>query len=120
MLRKARAAGYAVIVVTGREEKWWFLTSNWLAERGIEYDELLMRPAKDSRPDTVVKSEIERDIARRYNARLAIDDRADIIAVWKRAGIATSRVSLDGHLGPIEWPPSVSKQNLDWFVGNHE
>jgi hypothetical protein len=118
LLARARDAGFAVIIVTAREEKWSFLTSTWLSDWSIGYDELLMRPARDNRPDAVVKAEIERDIAMRYNARLAIDDRSDIIEVWQRAGIATSRVSLDGRVGPIEWPTEVSRQQLGWFANS--
>jgi hypothetical protein len=116
LLDRARAAGYAVIIVTGREEKWSFLTSTWLSEWSITYDELLMRPTRDNRPDPVVKAAIERDIATRYRARIAVDDRPDIIAVWQRAGIATARVTPDGRLGRIEWPPGSSRLRVDWFA----
>lgn len=116
LLARARAAGFAVIVVTGREEKWSFITSTWLSEHDVLYDELLMRPSRDSRHDAVVKSEIERYIARRYNARLAIDDRADILEVWQNAGIATSRVSVEGQLGPIKWPSEAHRKEFGWFA----
>jgi hypothetical protein len=117
LLARARVAGYAVVIVTGREERWSFLTSRWLKEHGIEYDELLMRPAKDFRPDNIIKAEIEQTIARRYSARLAVDDRLDIIEIWQRAGIATSRVSLDGKVGPIEWPAGeMARSGLEWFA----
>ena len=91
------------------------MTSQWLADWSIYYDELIMRPARDGRPDAIVKAEIERNISRRYNAMLAIDDRPDIIEVWQRAGIATSRVSLDGKVGPIQWTKQESNPRFDWF-----
>jgi hypothetical protein len=104
LLNCARAEGYAILIVTGREEKWSFLTSRWLSDWSISYDELIMRPARDNRPDATVKADIERNISMRYRARLAVDDRLDIIAVWQRAGIATRTVSPDGEIGPIQWP----------------
>lgn len=116
LLDRARTAGYAVIIVTGREERWSFLTSTWLSDWSIKYDELLMRRTKDNSPDSVVKAAIERDIATRYNARLAIDDRRDIIAVWQGAGIATAHVSPDGRVGPVEWPPGSPQLRFDWFA----
>jgi FMN phosphatase YigB (HAD superfamily) len=115
LLNRARAAGFAILVVTGREERWSFVTSQWLTDWSIYYDELIMRPARDGRPDAIVKAEIERSISKRYNARLAVDDRPDIIEVWQRAGIATSRVSSDGKVGPIQWVREESHPRLDWF-----
>ena len=90
------------MIVTGREDKWSFLTTTWLTEHGIEYDELHMRGAKDYRPDTAVKADIARAIAKQYKVVVAVDDRDDIIAVWQRAGIATMRVSWGGELGKVE------------------
>lgn len=105
---RVRTAGFAVLVVTGREEKWSLLTANWLTENGIEYDELLMRPNLDFRSDTVIKSEIERRIAERYDAHLAVDDRAEIIEVWHNAGIPTAHVTPEGNILPVTWPIGVT------------
>jgi hypothetical protein len=105
---RVRTAGFAVLVVTGREEKWSLLTASWLARNGIEYDELLVRANLDYRSDTVIKSEIERRIAERYEARLAVDDRAEIIAVWHDAGIPTARVTPEGDVLPVDWPIGVT------------
>lgn len=116
LLNRAREAGYVILVVTGREEKWSFLTSTWLSEWSISYDELIMRPARDNRSDAIVKAEIEREISKRFNARLAVDDREDIIEVWQRAGIATCRVSPDGNIGPIRWSSLASEQRLAWVA----
>ena len=86
LLNRARAGGYAVVIVTGRDEKWSFLTSTWLKDNGIVYEELLMRSAKDSRPDAVVKTEIARDISTRFEPCLAIDDRPDILTCGIKPG----------------------------------
>lgn len=104
LLVRARSAGLAVIIVTAREARWSFLTSTWLTEHGVVYDELLMRPAKDHRSDALVKEDMAENIVRQYRPVLAIDDRADIIGVWQRAGIPTSFVSPNGDLGQLEWP----------------
>lgn len=104
LLQRAYGAGYAVVIVTAREAKWFDLTSQWLSEQGVEYDALLMRPRSDFRPDTVIKVEIARQIWERYYPRLAIDDRLDIVKVWRQARIPTSLVSPEGVIGPAKWP----------------
>ncbi|MDP5228517.1 MULTISPECIES: hypothetical protein [Arthrobacter] len=50
LLLRAHGAGLAILVVTGRAEKWSFVTTMWLGEHGIPFDELMMRPRGDSRP----------------------------------------------------------------------
>ncbi|WP_456823772.1 phosphatase domain-containing protein [Cellulomonas sp. P5_E12] len=103
---RAKTHGFAVLVVTAREQKWSFLTLLWLAENGVEFDELYMRANADYRPDAQVKAEIERAIAARFVARLALDDRSEIIEVWRAAGIATAQVTSHGTILPAQWPAS--------------
>ncbi|TFD75039.1 HAD family acid phosphatase [Cryobacterium fucosi] len=104
LLKHAHACGLTILIVTGREQKWSFLTTTWLAEHGVPYDELIMRSRNDPRPDAVVKTEMVRSIALRYNTRLAIDDRPAIVEVWQGAGIPTALVTASGSLGALEWP----------------
>lgn len=108
LLRRARALGMAIVIVSAREEKWSFVTTTWLAENDIVYDELIMRRKHDYRSDAIIKQEMIEQISGRYRARLAVDDRSDIIEVWQQAGIPTSMVSIDGNVGPIKWPPGRS------------
>lgn len=105
---RARERGWTVLVVTGREAKWAELTERWLAKHDVPYDALRTRAARDYRPDHVVKTEIERDLRKRYDLRLALDDREDIVAVWRAAGIATVHVSESGQLGKVVWPSGVA------------
>lgn len=102
-------AGLAVLVVTGREGRWSFVTSAWLAEHGVHYDELLMRPIGDFRPDSVIKAEMLRQLLSKYNPVLAIDDRQDIAQVWRETGIPTAMV---GASGSISFSP-IAGQALD-------
>jgi hypothetical protein len=78
----------AVVLLTGRPEDHAPVIRRWLGEHGVTYDELLMRPAGDRRPDTVVKRErYRRDVAPRYEVRLAIDDRPKVIEMWREEGV---------------------------------
>ncbi len=112
LLKRARRSGLAILIVTGREEKWSFLTSTWLREKNIAYDELLMRRAKDYRPDAEIKAEIAIELSARFDARIAIDDRRSLIDTWKSAGIAAAIVSDRGEVGPIEWPLGINADPL--------
>lgn len=109
LARRAKALGLAVLVVTGREDRWSFLTSAWLGEQGVDYDELMMRPSKDYRADEVIKSEILREILAAYRPILAVDDRTDIADIWRTAGIPTVLVDAEGSLGALAGP-SLSAQ----------
>jgi phosphoglycolate phosphatase-like HAD superfamily hydrolase len=101
LAQQACADGLVVLVVTGRDESWSFLTSVWLTEHNVVYDELIMRPRRDPRSDLELKAAFALDISRRYDPKLAVDDRADIVAVWRSAGIATAQVSDEGRIGRI-------------------
>ena len=66
----------AVLLVSGREDRWRAETERWLERHGVVADGLFMRRAGDRRKDTVVKREIyERHIAGRYSVRVVFEDR---------------------------------------------
>lgn len=113
-VRRCRATGLTVLIVSGREARWSGLTATWLAKHEVEYDEMFLRPRSDYRPDAVVKAEIRQQITRRFKPRLAIDDRPEIIEVWQAAAIPTSQVTEDGELMPIAWPSGLQRDpNLE-------
>lgn len=98
LLAKHRDAGALIVIVTAREARWSFLTTLWLRENGVDYDELLMREARDNRPDHVVKDGFARRLEAKYRIELAVDDREDILEVWHRHGFPTVKVEPDGNL----------------------
>lgn len=116
LLRRVRSAGYLVIIVTGREASWSFLTSSWLADHRIDYDEMFMRPRYDYRADARVKAEIAESILRKYNVVLAVDDRDDILSVWSSVSVATAKVNAEGALGEVEWPTNLRDPVIDRLV----
>jgi FMN phosphatase YigB (HAD superfamily) len=84
---------YKIIFLTGRsatkDSKG--VTERWLMTHvgpGVDY-ELLMRPARDHRDDTVVKSEIYCEkIAPLYDVLFAVDDRLPVVQMWRDIGVA--------------------------------
>lgn len=80
----AHAAGYEVIVVTARENRWSFHTALWLHENNVYYDRLLMRSANDFRPDRTIKAEILNALLLSgYRIVEAWDDNPSIISLWE-------------------------------------
>lgn len=78
---------HTVLIVTGRSEKYRELTKLWLQKHKIIYDELYMRPENDYRPDHEIKEEILLKIRETYDPILAIDDRQQVVDMWRRNGL---------------------------------
>ena len=77
---------YRVIFLSGRSEEAREATEQWLREHvadGYEV-ELYMRAARDFRPDWIVKYELfQRHIADRYHVVAVLDDRDQVIRMWR-------------------------------------
>jgi phosphoglycolate phosphatase-like HAD superfamily hydrolase len=84
--------GVAVLVVTGRSEKFRRLTSWYLAHNRIPSTGLWMRRNGDYRKDFVIKEEILRALRCKYNIIEAIDDNPAVIDLWEREGIPVTVV----------------------------
>lgn len=76
-----------LILVSARPETYREKTVAWLAEHGIVYDALYMRPEGDSRPDTEIKSEIHDNHLNIYDIKAVFDDRPKVIRMWREKGL---------------------------------
>lgn len=86
-LLRAVAGDLAVVLLTGRPAEWEEVVRRWLVEHGVPFDELVMRPVGDRRPDFVVKAELlDRLVEPAYEVVLAIDDRPRVIEALRRRG----------------------------------
>lgn len=92
VMEAMRAAGFIVIILTGRSDEAREITEKWLVQNGAShYDLLIMRSASDNRKDTVIKDEILRKIGiERIVA--AWDDSPTVIAHFRSLGITTYQV----------------------------
>ena len=92
VMKAMRAAGFIVIILTGRSDEAREITEKWLVQNGAShYDLLIMRSASDNRKDTVIKEEILRKIGiERIVA--AWDDSPTVIAHFRSLGITTYQV----------------------------
>lgn len=85
---------YKVIIVTGRSADHKQVTVDWLSENGIEYDEIYTRESKDNRKDSIVKREIyENFIEPKYNIKFVLDDRNQVVDMWRSLGLKCLQVA---------------------------
>lgn len=88
LLEALSSQGLAVLVVTARTEKYRRLTDFWLAQNNVECKELVMRDLRDGRPDIEVKTSMFNRLNSKYEIRVAIDDRQDLLENWSNLGIS--------------------------------
>jgi len=85
---------YKIILVSGRNEYAKDLTKKWLKDNGIKYNLLLMRKNKDYRHDYIIKKEIyEKHIKGKYNIKFILDDRNQLVAMWRKEGFPVFQVA---------------------------
>lgn len=78
------AQGGKRIICSGRSDEFRASTEQWLSDHGITHDLLLMRPAGDVRKDSIIKRELyEQHIKGKYNVRLVLDDRNQVVDMWR-------------------------------------
>jgi hypothetical protein len=64
-----------------------------LAKWNIEYNEFYIRKDGDSRRDSVVKREYLQDIVKKYNPKLSVDDRDQVVKMWRDNGVECWQVA---------------------------
>jgi len=93
-LNLGKAIGMSIVICTGRGEETRERTEQWLANHGIEYDKMYMRPAKDYRDDSVIKKEaLDKMREEGYNPIVAFDDRDRVVKMWRENGIRCLQVA---------------------------
>ncbi|GAA1563311.1 NIF family HAD-type phosphatase [Actinomadura kijaniata] len=95
VVRALAAAGHRVIYLSGRSDACRDATRAWIAEHvGVPGEALLMRADGDRRRDTVVKRELyERRIAPVGPVTAVLEDRASVVAMWRRLGLTVLQVA---------------------------
>lgn len=88
-----KVAGYDIVVLSGRDEVCREETIEWLNSYDIPFDALHMRPQGDRRPDYEVKHELLlTKVAPDYNVQLCVDDRDQVVRLWRWHGIKCFQV----------------------------
>lgn len=85
-------SGAKVLFCTGRGEEHRVSTEAWLRKHVasyLKYDDVLrMRPAKDSRPDDIIKKEMLDQLrAEGHDIWFVVDDRQRVVDMWRKHGV---------------------------------
>ena len=84
---------YVIILTSGRDEVCREETEKWLEENDIPYEILLMRSVDNIRKDSIVKRELfERYIRDYYNIEFVLDDRNQVVDMWRSLGLKCLQV----------------------------
>lgn len=84
LLKNYKKLGYKILLVSGREDKYKEPTLRFLATHEIVFDDLIMRKTKDSRKDSVIKTEIYNNhIKDNYFIEFVLDDRNQVVDTWR-------------------------------------
>lgn len=91
--------GQEILIVSGRDDECREATIQWLNDNGILWDELHMRPtgAVDNHgnklPDYLIKYDLFNEHIRdRYNVRFVLDDRDQVVNLWRSMGLKCLQV----------------------------
>ena len=85
VLQMAKAQGYKVILLSGREQLYREPTEHFLSKHQIAYDLLLMRTTNDYRKDNIIKKELfQQEIAGKYFIEFLLDDRNQVVDMWRK------------------------------------
>jgi predicted kinase len=88
------SAQASILLVSGRSEQHRPQTERWLQKHAIGYSHLYMRAEGDSRKDAIVKREIyEQQIVGKWNIKFTIDDRKQVVEVWRSLGLTCFQVA---------------------------
>lgn len=80
------AAHHDIVLLTGRPERCRSDTEAWLAEHGVGYELLVMRPAGNHRPAAEVKVGILELMSRDRTVAVLVDDDEAVVAAARAAG----------------------------------
>lgn len=94
VLRTLHAAGYEVVIASGRGDVARQETILWLARHGVPYDRLILRRVGDDRHDDEVKTEMVREHGLDpADTLVVLEDRASVVQVWRRMGFHVFQVA---------------------------
>ena len=101
--------GVARIMTSGRAEgdhpgdrRRRFLMQDWIAKNGLPIDLLFMRAGGDQRLDSIVKEEMFRThIEPHFDVRVVVDDRQQVVDMWRSIGLHVIQVKDPGILPAI-------------------
>lgn len=92
------AKDHMIVVVSGRPDTYQFGTMEWLRKYKVPFDLVLMRPGNLKSPDYEIKKSFL-DLMPKSQVKLVIDDRPNVIFMWKSQGLYT--IPVRGDIEPF-------------------
>jgi FMN phosphatase YigB (HAD superfamily) len=96
MAKLLKSAGYKIVIFSGRSGATQDATQDWLAQYGVEYDQLVMRPATDYTPDNDLKQTwLNQHFPGDQKDRIlcVYDDRDQVVKMWRDNGLTCMQVA---------------------------
>ena len=83
-----------VIICTGRPESYKKITEDWLKDNRVFYNELKMRSdERQNERDVEIKQDMLNEILTKFEVFVAVDDRNQVVDMWRRNGITCLQVA---------------------------
>ena len=79
-------SGIKIILCSGRSDQYRAETIEWMAQQGVRYHELLLRPTHDRRSDVIVKREMLGGMDR-SKILFVVEDRSGVVEMWRSEGL---------------------------------
>lgn len=93
ILDSMKKSGIYPILISGREDKYLGPTIEFLNKNNIEYNNIYLRKTGDYRKDSVIKKELyEKHIKDKYNVLFVLDDRNQVVNMWREQGLTCFQV----------------------------
>lgn len=93
VLKALHAAGYKIVLCSGRDGDFKQRTVDWLAKHEVPYDALYIRAGKDYRADDIIKEELlDQILAAGYEPEIVFDDRNRVVDMWRKRGLKCAQV----------------------------
>jgi len=93
IVAQMKKSGSTVIIASGRDGSCKEKTIQWFKTHSVDYDEFYIRPAGDSRKDTLIKEEIYiNHIKGRFNIVGVFDDRNQVCHLYRHLGLTVFQV----------------------------
>ena len=95
-VKAAHQADSNIVVMSGRDASCKYITVGWLKKAlgpNVPF-KLFMRAEGDNRKDDLVKYELfNENIRGKYNVRYVLDDRDQVVAMWRKLGLTCFQVN---------------------------
>lgn len=94
VVRSYHGQGYKILICSGRDETYRDVTTAWLKDHGVPFDDIFMRRVGDKRKDSIIKRELfDEHIRDNYQIEFILDDRNQVVEMWRSMGLKVFQVA---------------------------